>query len=277
MPFIVLDSVTMLKNTQHFINQIIEHKNLIKNLTKRDFSNKYVKNYFGLAWAILDPLFFMLILYFVFHYRFGTRETLGVPFVTYLITGYISYNLFSGALISVSYSIKEYSFLIKKVNFDSAIIPIVKLFSEYLMHFIITAIVLILIIVTGISPSWYWIQIIYFQFALFVFMIGCGWITSGISVFFPDIKNIINIITRLMFFMTPVFWSFEGLPPKYVSILKLNPIIYIVNGYRDSLLFETPFWHDILYTLYFWGVTIFLIVLGIVIFKRLRPHFADVL
>ncbi|NCD40623.1 MAG: ABC transporter permease [Bacteroidia bacterium] len=267
----------MIKTIQHFVHQLFEHRNLIENLTKRDFSAKYVKNYFGIAWAILDPLFFILILYFVFHYRFGTIETLGVPFVTYLITGYISYNLFSNALTSVTACIKEYSFLNKKVNFDAAIIPIVKLLSEYLMHFIIIIIVMILLWIAGITPTWLWFQVLYFQFALFMFMVGCGWITSSIALFFPDIKNIIGIITRLMFFITPIFWSMESLPEEYTKILKLNPIVYIVQGYRDSFLFNKPFWNDFDYLLYFWVWTILLIVIGIVVFRKLRPHFADVI
>lgn len=267
----------MVKTLNHFLSQLYQHRRLIRQLTKRDFSAKYVKNYFGLVWAILDPLFFILILYFVFHYRFGTGDTLGVPFVAYLLTGYVSYDLFSNSLSSVSDCIKEYNFLITKINFETAIIPIVKLISEYLMHFIIIVIVMILLSINSIYPSLFWFQVLYYQFALFVFLIGCGWISSSIALFFPDIKNIIGIITRLMFFMTPIFWSLDSLPPEYIKIMKLNPIIYIVEGYRDSFLFNKPFWNDISYTIYFWGWTLVLIVLGIITFRRLRPHFADVI
>ena len=78
-----------------FIKQIYLNRNLINTLTKRDFRNRYVKNYFGFAWAILDPLAFIVILYFVFGMRYGGNDILGVSFVVYLITGYIAYDFFA--------------------------------------------------------------------------------------------------------------------------------------------------------------------------------------
>jgi teichoic acid transport system permease protein len=65
-------------------------------------------------------------------------------------------------------------------------------------------------------------------------------------------------------------------PEKIVAILKLNPMYYIVSGYRDSLLFNVPFWQNWQYALYFWGVTLVCLVVGILVFNRLKPHFADV-
>lgn len=261
---------------QYFISQIFTNRRLIIELTKRDFKNKYIKNYFGLAWAILDPLFFMLVLYFVFHYRFNTKDLLGVPFVTYLLSGYIAFDFFSSTLSSVPNCIKSYSFLIKKINFHSAIIPLVKIASNLFMHLIITIIVLTIIWCTGIHPTIYWVQIIYYQFSMTLLLVGIGWVTSSIYLFFPDIKNIINIISRLLFFLTPIFWSLEGLPEKYIRIMKLNPLTYVVEGYRSSLLYNIYIWNDIPYTIYFWIWVFVFLVLGIFIFKKLRPHFADV-
>ena len=262
---------------KNFIRLFVHNRQLIWSLTKRDFSNKYMKNYFGLAWAILDPLFFILILYFVFQYRFNTNDLLGVPFVTYLVTGYVSYELLNISLVSVTHSIRSYSFLIKKIDFHSGIIPLVKLFSNFLMHQIILIIVGIILIFSGIQPSILWFQVYYYQFALMMLLIGAGWISSSISIFFPDLDNIINIITRLMFFMTPIFWSLEGLPKNYVLIMKLNPIVYVVDGYRESLLFQTPFYVSLQYTLYYWLWVVILWILGIYTFNRLKPHFADII
>ena len=260
-----------------FISQLIKNKSVIFELTKRDFTSKYIKNFFGLSWAIIDPLAFIVVLYFVFGMRFGDRETLGVPFIIYLISGYIAYDFFSTALNQASDSIRSYSFMITKVNFRLAILPIVKLLSGLMMHMIILFIVLVILLLNSIYPSLYWIQIVYYIFAMLSMLLGLAWIASSISLFFPDMKNIISIIVRLLFFLTPIFWNIEGLPESYTFFLKFNPLYYIVSGYRDSLIYEVAFWEHPVLTIYYWALTVVFMLAGIIIFKKLRPHFADVI
>lgn len=264
-------------DAKDFIGQLFHHRNLILELTKRDFNTKYIKNYFGLVWAILDPLCFILILFFVFGMRYGNKEILGTPFINYLICGYIAYDYFSNTFEQVVGSIQSYSFLIKKVDFHSAIIPIFKIFSHSLMHIILLAITIIILLINGAAPGIMILQILYYHFALAFLLLGLGWITAAIFPFFPDIKNIVGIITRITFFLTPIFWSIEGLPGNIAFIMKLNPLYYIAAGYRESLIFNIPFWQHPVQTFYFWSVSIGIFIIGISVFKRLRPHFADVI
>ncbi len=282
---ILLNFITVLINkTKHianeasvFLNDLYKSRRVISNLTKRDFTSKYIKNFFGLLWAIIDPLAFVLVLFFVFGMRFGEQETQGVPFIIYLIIGYIAYDFFGTALSMTTDSIKSYSYMVTKVNFRLSILPIVRLLSSLLMHIIILFIILAILIFSSICPTWYWIQIIYYIFAMLLFLLGLAWTTSSISLFFPDLKNIISIIVRLLFFLTPIFYSLEGFSEKAIFILKLNPLFYIVNGYRESLIYKTAFWEHPLLTIYFWSLTFIVILAGIIIFRKLRPHFADVI
>jgi ABC-type polysaccharide/polyol phosphate export permease len=264
-------------NAKDFIGQIYHHRNLILELTKRDFNTKYIKNYFGLAWAILDPLFFILILFFVFGMRYGNQEVLGTPFINYLICGYIAYDFFNNTLGQMVGSIQSYSFLIKKVDFHSAIIPMFKILSHSIMHGILLILSIIILICNGVVPELMIIQIVYYHFALGFLLIGLGWITAAIYPFFPDVKNIVSIVTRIMFFVTPLFWSIEGLPDNIAFIMKINPLYYIVNGYRESLIFNIQFWNHPLQTIYFWSLSILIFIIGVFVFKRLKPHFADVI
>lgn len=259
-----------------FSKQLYLNRYLILELTRRDFYNKYIKNFFGLAWAILDPLAFIVILYFVFGMRYSDNNTTGVSFIVYLIIGYIAYDFFSGAVTKATNSISEYAFLLNRVNFRIAFIPLMKLLSNLWIHLIIIMIMFVFILFNNIWPTFYWLQLIYYLFAVLCFMLGLAWITSSISLFFPDVGNIVSIITRLLFFLTPIFWNIQGLPDNYAFVLKLNPLYYIVEGYRDSLLYDVGFWEHPLLTIYFWLITIILILTGIFVFKRLRPHFADV-
>lgn len=249
---------------------------LILNLSLRDFEKKYISNFFGFIWAVLDPLAFILILYLVFNSRYAKTNPEEVPYVVYLITGYIAYDLFSGALRSLTSCINDHTFLLKKVNFRVAILPIVTVFSHLMIHGIVLVICVVFLFFNDIYPVFFWFQLIYYIFALSFLLIALGWLTSSIFLFFPDINNIVGIITQALFFLSPIFWNMQGLPPGTQFVLKLNPIFYIVNGYRESLTNHQGFWTHPLQTFYFWAFCLVALIAGVTVFKRLRPHFADV-
>ena len=271
-----MNPVKVIKETFHFIEHLYQNKYLIYELTRRDFKLKYAANIMGLAWAILDPLAMMLIFWLVFGVGLRGGSNMEVPFVTYLITGLSAYMFFQGTLGQATVSIKTYSFLLKKVEFRTSIIPLVKILSELTLHVIVLGVALIILMANGIYPSLYWFQIIYYILCVCILLLGLSWFTSSINLFFPDINNITQIILRFFFYLTPIFWQTTMFSEKVLFILKLNPMFYIVQGYRDSLLFGRPFWHNWQYGLYFWGVTFISLVIGIIVFSRLKPHFADV-
>ena len=103
--------------------------------------------------------------------------------------------------------------------------------------------------------------------------------TSAIVIFFRDLTQIINIFLQVGVWMTPIMWDVNILNahPWVIRLFKLNPMYYVVTGYRDSMLGHVGIWNHLSWTVYFWVVTIMLFGLGSVIFKRLKPHFADVL
>lgn len=258
-----------------FLKQIYLNRFIILELTKRDFKTKYVANLFGLSWAILEPLAMMSILWFVFTYIRTGRHT-DVPFPLFLLAGLVAYDLFNKALNSATRSISTYGFLINKVNFRAAIIPLVKILSELILHFIILAIVAIILVLNGMPVTIYWFQVLYYLFAMAILLTGVTWLTSSVTLFFRDINYIVTIIMRVLFFFTPIFWEAKNIPEQYLIYFRLNPLFYLVNGYRDSLLYGVPFWDHPMDTLYFWIIAIIFLLIGVVVFKRLRPFFAEV-
>ena len=107
---------------------------------------------------------------------------------------------------------------------------------------------------------------------------GIAWMAASINVFMKDATQVVGIFIQFGFWLTPIVWPVTFIPDKYLILLKLNPVYYLVEGYRQSFLFKTPFWEVSLWqTAYFWGVSFFLLFTGVFVFRRLRPHFADVL
>jgi teichoic acid transport system permease protein len=267
----------LLREAFIFFEHLYNNRYLLFELTKRNFVQKYVDNILGLAWAIIDPLAMMLILWIVFGIGFRSRVTMEMPYIAYLITGLIAYMFFQGALSSATSSLKAYSFLVKNINFRISIIPLVTILSELFLHIIILCIACVILLFNGVLPSFYWFQILYYLLATILLLLGTSWITASINLFFPDISNIISIVLRFLFYLTPVFWTPDHFSEKHNMILKINPIYYIVTVYRDSLLFGKPFWVEWQYGLYYWGFTLIALLVGIFVFLRLKPYFSDVL
>jgi len=121
------------------------------------------------------------------------------------------------------------------------------------------------------------VQVVYYLFAVTCFLIGLAWLTSAIAVFMKDFTQIISIILQIGFFIIPVFWNDAEMSPKVLTLLKFNPVFYVIQGYRDSMLNSVFFWDRPAYTAYYWSITIIIFVAGIKLFQKLRKHFADLI
>ena len=121
------------------------------------------------------------------------------------------------------------------------------------------------------------IQLVYYSFCLFIFVLALSYTTCSIVVFFKDLAQIINIVLQIGMWATPILWDINSVHEKWVILLKLNPLVYIVNGYRSAICEREWFFQDFFSTMYFWIVTVVLFGIGGAVFKRLKVHFADVL
>ena len=124
----------------------------------------------------------------------------------------------------------------------------------------------------------FWIiQGAYYLFCLLVLALGLSWMFSALNVFIRDVAQLVSVVLQVGFWVTPIFWDIQMMPSKVQWFLKLNPVYYIVQGYRDSFITGTPFWSHPLYMLYFWVCALTILFLGAYVFKRLKPQFPDVL
>lgn len=269
--------MSYLKTFLLFINELIARRQIIAEMTKRDFRSKYLGSYLGMLWAFVHPTVYIIILWFVFGYVFKSQPVKGVPFAFWLMVGMIPWFFFTDALSSATGSVIENAFLVKKVAFSISIVPLVKILSTLVIHLFFIAIILFLFILGGIAIPLHALQLVYYLAATIVLLTGLSWLTSSVIIFLRDVGQLVGMALQFLFWATPIFWSVSLLPEKYQPLIKLNPIVYIVEGYRDSLINRVWFWEHWLQGIYFWLITFALFVVGAIVFRRLRPHFADVL
>lgn len=260
-----------------FLKEILENKNIIVKLSINDFKVKYIGSYLGIIWAFIQPIITLGVYWFVFEVGFKSAPIEKFPFILWLMCGMIPWFFFSEAMSNATNSLIEYSYLVKKVVFHISILPIVKIISSMFVHIFFIIFIFVMFMIYGFEPNVFNVQIFYYTFAMFILLMGISWLTSSLTVFIKDVREIVGVILQLGFWLTPIFWSYKMLPDKYNKLLDINPIYYIVRGYRDTFINHVWFWERTTETIYFWSITLFLFILGALIFKRLRPHFSDVL
>lgn len=266
-----------LKTFYRFLRDIFKSKRLLIDLAKNDFKSRYLGNYLGILWAFVQPTVMIIIFWFVFQVGFKSMPVDNFPFILWLMAGMVPWFFFAESLQSATNSILSNSFLVKKVVFRVSLLPIIQIISALAIHIFFILFMFGMFLYYGYSPTIYWLQIIYYMFCTIVLVLGLSWLTSSIIVFFRDLGQIISMIIQFGFWLTPIFWSMKILPPQYHDIIKYNPAYYIVEGYRDSLIYNTWFWERADLSIQFWIITLLFFFGGAVVFRKLRPHFADVL
>ncbi|WP_042195366.1 ABC transporter permease [Paenibacillus camerounensis] len=250
---------------------------LLFQLSKNDFQKKYLGSYLGVVWAFVQPAITILIFWFVFQVGFKNTPVDDVPYILWLTTGLVPWFFFAESLNSTTGSILENDFLVKKVVFKVELLPLVKIASSLYVHLFFVLITFSLFFLYGYQFSVFNLQVVYYLFAMGVIIAGIGWLFSALAVFFKDMAPLISMIVQFGFWLTPIFWGMQQIPNQYKTLLSLNPMYYIVEGYRDAFINHIWFWEKPWLTIWFWFVAVALILVGRKVFKKLKPHFADVL
>lgn len=262
--------------------ELFQNRHLIWKLAKNDFKKRYAGSYLGAVWAMAQPVVTVAMYYIVFDKIMGAtatsfRDGVRVPFVLFLTAGLVPWFFFSEALNNGTNALLEYNYLVKKVVFKISILPIIKVIAALFIHAFFILVLLIVAAVYGYYPTVYTLQIFYYSACLFVFVLALSYTSCAVVVFFKDLSQIINIALQIGMWATPILWNLGDVNATWVQVLKLNPLVYIVNGYRSAIYEKEWFFHDFFSTMYFWIVTVVLFGIGALVFKRLKVHFADVL
>ena len=263
--------------------ELFQSRKLIWKLAKNDFKKRYAGSYLGVVWAMAQPVVTVIMYWIVFDRVFDTKSQLvasgvQVPYVLYLTAGLVPWFYFTEALTQGTMALLEYNYLVKKVVFNISILPIIKVIAATFIHVFFVCILLIVAVLYGYYPSVYTLQIFYYSFCMFLLVLAMSYFTCALVVFIRDLQQIISIVLQIGMWATPILWDISMLTTDSMKALfKLNPMVYIVNGYRSAIYEEVWFFEHFYSSTYFWIFTISLFCVGTLIFKKLRAHFADIL
>ncbi len=259
-----------------FFKILYKNKRLAFQLGKNDFRNRFANTSLGSIWGFLQPFVFMMTYVIVFQYILKTGSSGNYPYVVWFLPGMSMWMFCSDAILTASNSIRNYSYLVKKVVFPVDIIPIISLTSSSFIGIFLFIIATISAIAFKFFPNV--LILIYIIFAAYCFIISFTRFTSALTTLVPDFAQLLNILMQLFMWFTPIVWNLDMLKGIVCCIFKCFPFTYLVEGIRQAFINSTIITeHHGLYTYIFWGITIFMFVWGNYIFKKSKKDFADVL
>ncbi|WP_068652517.1 ABC transporter permease [Paenibacillus antarcticus] len=269
--------INSIKDVYKFLKEIYRGRSLIVSLAKNDFKTKYASSYLGVVWGFIQPLLTIITYWFVFQIGLRSGNVSEVPFILWFIVAIIPWFFFSEALSGATNVYSEYSYLVKKVVFKIELLPVVKITSVLFVHLFFIVFIFVMYTGYGYYPNIYNVQLIYYLICTIALVFSVSLLTSSVVLFFKDLNQIIIIILQIGFWFTPIGWSYTMISGFWINIFKLNPMFYIVEGYRDTFIKQVTFVNHPYYTLYFWMFCATALVIGVKSFKKLKPHFADVI
>lgn len=254
------------------LKELWEYRELLYFLTWRDIKVRYKQTALGAAWAIIQPVFMMLV-FSLFFGKLGGMKSDGIPYPVFVFCALLPWQLFAFALTESSNSLVGNQNLITKVYFPRLVVPISAVFGGLLDFAIAFVILLAMMAYYGIVPGIAILTLPLFILLAVMTALGVGLWLSALNVQYRDVRYTIGFLTQFWLFATPVAYPSSIVPAAWRPLYGLNPMAGVVEGFRWALLgkAESPGALLIVST----GIVILLLVGGLYYFRRMEQTFAD--
>lgn len=261
------------------IKDHIKYKKQIFKLAKADLIKTYKGAALGWAWAVIRPAIMIATYYitFAFGLRIG-KPVGGYSFFLWLIAGMAPWFYISNVYTAGAGSIRKYSYLVTKIRFPVSTIPTIINMSQMVTHLAVVLIVMFIFLINGKMPDIYWLQLPLYMLLLFLFSTAWSLFAGMISVLSKDFMHLVKSSTMVLFWMSAIMYNADNVKNEtFRSVLRVNPITIIVNGYRNAFINKVWFWENWTELRNFGIIYILMVLLALWAYKKLVREIPDVL
>jgi len=255
------------------LKEIWDYRELLYFLTKRDIKVRYKQTVLGGLWAIIQPVFTMLV-FTLFFGRLAKMPSDGIPYPIFVYVGLLPWTYFANALTASGNSLVGSANLITKVYFPRLIVPAAASLAGLLDFFIAMLVLGAMMVYYHLLPG---MGILLFPFLVgltFLCAAGVGLWLSALNVQYRDIRYVIPFLIQLWMFVSPVIYPVSMVKQKYQWLLALNPMGGVIKAYRASLLGHLPIdWFLLSLSA---AIIFILFISGLYYFRRMEKTFADI-
>lgn len=263
---------------KHFLRNLIERRTLIFQLVRRDFDQRFIGSVGGWLWGIIHPL--VLLVSWIYIFMIVLKQTLPEGEVTqnyplFIFSGMLPWMLFSETVQRSASSLLEHANLITKSMFPAEIVPLSVFLSNLASHFLALALMIGATLYWTHAIGWALVFLPVYLFLIGLFAVGLGWVAASLHVFLRDTAQMVSVALTFWFWLTPIMVPARIIPDRYRWLLRLNPMYYAVELYRQAFFTSAlPNWKDVV-GLAVSGAAMF--VIGGLFFRYVKRGFADVL
>lgn len=267
----------LIKSIVFIFNEYKNHKVSILNIAKENMRQQTLRTSLGIGWVVIRDFVYFAV-FIVFRLLMAGSGTIeGMNFILFLMLGMIPWNFMNECINGGIMAIKNNKSLLSSMYFPIVILPTIEILSIFMKRLFTLLIMLLAIIVFGDIKDINLILFFYYFVSMFVFMTLWNLIFSSLVAISNDFEQLYRSFTSILFYTMPVIWSFEtfGSNSLLIQLFKLNPFVYIIEGFRDACVTGTL--PDLEYTIYFWIVSIFLFFIGCILQFKLKNHYIDLI
>ncbi|MGY8526623.1 ABC transporter permease [Paracidovorax citrulli] len=251
---------------------------LVLLFSRQELVDRHRENALGALWLLVQPLAFIVLFSTVFSHfmraRLGTDADPNA-YTVYLICGVLAWNVFANGLNRLASVYSTKSHLIRKIEIDLWVMPLHVLVTEAVVWLISMALFTVFLFWIGRPPTASWVALPAVMLTLAAFTYGVGIALGALDVFLPDIKNALGIALQFGFWLTPVVYLPEILPPWAQHVLAYNPLFVIVDAVHQIVVFgRLPAWEPLALIL---GISVLLLLGSRWMLKRLESEIRDLI
>ncbi len=252
------------------LQRLVYLHDLLRELVVRDLKVRYKRSVLGFAWALVNPLMFLTVFYFLFKVALA----LDIPrFGPFAFTGMLVYTWFQSSVLQASGSITDSRELIRWPGFTAPVLPVVTVTTNLVHLLFALPLLMIFLFFEGTVPGRVTLLLPVVIAIQFVFTLGLGYLVAAGNVLFRDIEHLMGVLLQLLFFLTPIFYDISLVPERFQPMYRLNPMMHLVQAYRVILLDGTS--PTALSLLQLSVLAVVLLVVGHTVFVHLSYRFVE--
>jgi lipopolysaccharide transport system permease protein len=250
--------------------EIINYREMLFSIVRRDLRSRYKGSFLGFLWTFINPLLQLIVYSIVFPYvlRINIEN-----YTMFLFVALLPWIFFTSSVQGATTSIVVGGNLVKKIYFPRVILPLAVVCTNLMNYIYGLIIIFCALLFTGVDLTFqiFWLPLIIL--IEFIFIFGLALIFSALYVKLRDIEHIVGVLTFVWFYLTPVVFPITIFPEPLVKIVNLNPMVSIIESFRNILLYgKPPEWGYLSYALI---SGIILMVIGVIIFRKCEKTFAE--
>lgn len=252
------------------IREQFDYKNQILEMSKIDFTNTYGKKSIDWFQTILNPILTIFAYWFAFAIALGIgQKTNGFPYFLWLLSGLIPWFYMKVMLVEGTDCIIKYSDWANKMKVPVSIIPTFVNISKFIVHSICIYLLIVIFRLFGYAADIYLLQLPFYMLLTFIFLNIWSLFSSLMTVKNKKYSNFVKSIITVIFWLSAIMWNPKSIKNKLLrKILRLNPITYLVEGYRNCFINKVWFWQSPKTLICFIAITFILGVLVLFIYKK---------